>query len=537
MVLMVKLYAETVLINGKIYSLNDNNDVFEALAIKNGKIVFLGSSKEAEEFIGDETVVIDLNGRTVLPGFIDTHIHFISVGFSLMMLDLRDVKSINELKSIVRKAVEKIEVGRWIVGRGWDQDKFIEKRYPSKLDLDEVAPNNPVFLRRVCGHIAVANSMALKISGINKSTSDPEGGKIDRDEAGEPTGILRETAMRLVWSKIPPPSIDDYIKAIELACKETLSHGITTVHFVSVTPEEIESLQIARNMGKLNVRVCLYLSAEYMNQLLILGLKRGFGDDFIKINGIKTLVDGSLGARTAALRNPYSDDPKTMGILILSRDKLKEIISKAHKHGLQIAVHAIGDRAIEFTLDVFNEVLSNYPSIDHRHRIEHASVISPELIDTMKKLNIHASVQPSFIISDFWAVDRVGVNRAKWVYPFKSMLKASLNIAGGSDCPVDPLNPLYQIYSAVTRGKYENIELYNYTQNECLNVLEAIKLFTRNAAYIGFEENVKGTLEIGKFADVVVLSDDITTIDSAKIKDVKVLTTIVNGKIVYTLDR
>jgi len=530
---MSNLHADMVLINGKIYSMNEGNDVYEALAVKDGKIVFVGSCGDVKSFIGDKTLVIDLNGKPVLPGFIDTHIHFVGVGLSLMMLDLRDVKSISEFKDRVKKFAERVKCGKWILGRGWDQDKFVEKRYPNRWDLDEVSPENPVFLRRVCGHIAVVNSAALNIAGIDRNTPDPEGGKIDRDESGEPTGILRESAMRLVWSKIPPPSIDDYVKAVELACNEALSNGLTTVHFVSATPEEIEALQIARSLGKLKIRVCLYISAEYLDQLSTLRLKRGFGDDFIKINGVKTLVDGSLGARTAALRNPYSDDPKTRGIITLPREKLRDIILKAHNCGLQIAVHAIGDMAVEMVLNVFKEVLSINPASDHRHRIEHASVVSPELIKLMKELNICASVQPRFIISDFWAVDRVGVERAKWVYPFKSMLKADVKIAGGSDCPVDPLNPLYQIYSAVTRGKYENIELYNYTEDECLTPLEAIKLFTKNAAYIGFEEDVKGSIEVGKFADMVVLSDDPLKVDESVIKDIKVLATFVNGEMVY----
>jgi len=530
---MAGLKADLVLVNGKIYSFDEEGRVFEALAVKDGKIVFLGSSRDVKNFIGDKTLTIDLKGKPVFPGFIDTHIHFIGVGLSLMMLDLRDVKSIGEFKSMVKRYAEGLKPGKWILGRGWDQDKFSEKRYPNRWDLDEVAPKNPVFLRRVCGHIAVANSMALKIAGIDKSTPDPEGGRIDRDENGEPTGILRESAMRLVWSKIPQPSLDDYVKAVELACNEALSHGITTVHFISAIPEEIEALQVARSLGKLKVRVCLYISAEHLDELLSLRLKRGFGDDFIKINGIKVLIDGSLGARTAALRSPYNDDPSSMGILTMPIESFRDIVSKAHDGGLQVAVHAIGDRAVELALKVFSEVLSKNPKVDHRHRIEHASIMSPELIELMSDLGVCASIQPRFIISDFWAVDRVGPNRAKWVYPFKSMMKAGVKIAGGSDCPVDPLDPLYQIYSAVSRGRYDGIELYKYTFDECLAPVEAVSLFTRNAAYIGFEEGVKGSLEVGKYADMVVLSEDPLSMDESGIKDVKVLMTIVNGGIVY----
>lgn len=530
---MEELYSDLVLINGKIYTLNDSNEIAESVAIKNDKIIYVGSNEGVKKFIGPNTKVLNLNGKPVFPGFIDTHIHFVKVGFSLLTLDLREAHSIEELKLLVKGAAERSSKGKWILGRGWDQEKFPEKRYPSRKDLDEVAPENPVILSRVCGHVAVVNSKALEIAGINRSTPDPEGGRIDRDASGEPTGILREAAMALVWSKVPKPSNEDYIKAIELACEEALKHGITSVHLVSAVPEEIKALQVARALGKLKVRVCLYVSAEYLPEIFKLGIMRGFGDSFIRINGIKVLVDGSLGARTASLREPYNDDPKNTGVLTISREQLKKVATEAHLGGLQLAIHAIGDNAVEVALDVLSEVLSMHPKSNHRHRLEHVSVISKELIERMARLGVVASVQPRFIISDFWAVDRVGPRRARWVYPFKTMIEHGVYTSGGSDCPVDPLDPLYQIYSAVSRGKFDGIELYKYTEMECLSPIEAIKLFTRYASYVGFEENLKGTIEVGKLADMIVLSEDPLNIEANKIKDAYVLITIVGGEIVY----
>lgn len=525
--------ADLVILNGNIITLEGDERV-EALAVKNGRIIFKGSNVEAEKYICKDTRILDVKGRTVLPGFIDTHIHFFNLGFSLMQLDLRDVDSIEELKRRVKRKVEEAEPGRWILGRGWDQERFAEKRYPNRWDLDEVAKDNPVMLRRVCGHICVVNSKALKMAGIDRETLNPEGGMIDRDENGEPTGILREKAMNLIWSVIPPPGREEYLEALNLATEEALKHGLTSIHLVSATPEEIRTLQIARRLGKLKIRVSLYVSAAYLKNLVNLGIMRGFGDEYLKINGVKLLVDGSLGARTAAMRKPYSDDPDNRGILTMTFNELKNIISTAHKGNLQLAIHAIGDRAVETVLKALDEVLKEHPMKDHRHRLEHASILAAELIDEMKRLGVAASVQPRFIISDFWAVERVGCERAKWTYPFKSLMEREILIGGGSDSPVDPLNPIYQIYSAVTRGRYEGIELYKYTVNECLEPIDAIRLFTLNAAKLGFEEDVKGSIKIGKFADLIVLSHDPTEINGEELKNIKVLITIVNGEIAYS---
>ena len=530
---MNNLVADIVVKNGKIITLDTEHEEAQAVAIRDGKIIYVGDNVGAEKYIGKDTRVIDADGKSILPGLIDTHIHLVKYGFSLDWIDLRNVESISRVKELVYNRVKERKPSGWIIGRSWDQEKFSEQRFPNRYDLDEVAPNNPVFLIRVCGHIAVVNSKSLEIAGINKDTPNPPGGIIDKDENGEPTGILKENALGLIYMAIPSPKRDDYIKAAKKAINNAVRHGLTTVHFVSLYPEEMEALQILKEKGELKIRVRVYYDYIFLDHINKLRVRRGFGDSILKINGVKIITDGSLGGRTAALREPYNDDPKNKGKFVITYDKLKEAISKANKAELQLAIHAIGDRALENVLSAIEKALNEYPRDDHRHRIEHAAVVPPDLLEKMKKLSVVVAVQPRFIISDFWVIDRLGENRTSWIYPLKTMLDTGIAVGGGSDAPVDPLNPIYGIYSAVTRGCFDNIPLCKYTPNEKLSLMEGIKLYTKYAAYLGFDENELGSIETSKYADLVILSEDITKIPKEKIKNVEVKMTIVNGKIVY----
>ncbi len=528
----IKMYADLVIKNGNVLCLSDDNKRAEAIAVKDGKIIYVGDNEGVSKYVGDTTKVIDVGGKSVIPGLIDTHVHLVKFGFSLGFIDLRHVTSIKEMKKLVKKKVEESKPGQWIIGRSWDQERFAEKRYPNKHDLDEVAPNNPVYLVRVCGHVAVVNTRALEAAGINKDTEDPPGGIIERDASGEPNGVLKETAMSLVYKAIPPPSKEDHIKAAKLAVDEAVKHGLTTVHFVSALPEEVAALQALRERGELKIRTRIYYSHEYLDSVVSLGIKRGFGDDLLRINGIKIIVDGSFGGRTAALREAYSDEEGNKGKLVVSPERLKEVVSKSHGAGLQLAMHAIGDYALELILDAVEETLQGNIG-DYRHRIEHASLTPPDLMERMSRLKMVAAVQPRFIISDFWTVDRLGPERAKWTYVFKTLLNKGIVIGGGSDAPVDPIDPIYGIYSAVTRGCYDNIELCKYTENEKMSLEEALKLYTKYAAYIGFDEDSLGSIEVGKYADMVILSHNLDEVSPKDIKNVKVVMTIVAGKIVY----
>lgn len=519
--------AERAIYNANIITMNPLRPRAESLSIMNGRFLVVGSTREVKRTIGKDTSVLDLKGKTVLPGFIDCHVHLVKYGLQKTGIDLRDVKSISELKRRLERRVSSSAKGSWILGHGWDQDRFEEKRYPARLDLDEVAEENPVVLTRVCGHICVVNTAALRIVNISKETGSIHGGQIDMNpETGEPTGILRESAQDLVWKAVPPPTLKELEAAILAACRDAVKVGLTSIHCLVESSSEISALHTLRKKNRLPLRLIILPLRELLESLTAIGVTTGFGDDYLRIGPVKIFVDGSLGARTAALTEDYSDDPGNRGIMVFSQDELNEIVEKAHRSGLQVAVHAIGDRAVEFALAAVENALSRFPRKDHRHRIEHASVLNRLLIQRMKALNVIASIQPTFTISDFWVLQRVGPERARLVYPFKTLMKSGVVIAGSSDCPTEILNPILGIHAAVTRG--------GFLPEECLNVNDAIQAFTVKAAYAGFEEDSKGSIEAGKLADFVVLSEDITRIPPDRIRDAHVEMTVVGGRIVYS---
>ncbi|MFQ5758851.1 MAG: amidohydrolase [Candidatus Bathyarchaeia archaeon] len=519
------MQAELALINGNIITINPSKPQAQAVAIKNKRIIKVGTNREIKPLTKKSTKVIDLKGKTVLPGFIDTHIHMAGFGKTLTEVNLRGVQSIKEMQEKLKKRVEETREGEWILGRGWDQDRLREKRYPTRWDLDEVSPNNPVVLTRVCGHLCVVNSRALEKASITAETTSPPRGEIDKDpKTGEPTGILRENAMDLVHNVMPEPSEQQLIEACGLACRKAVEAGLTTVHWITHSPAEIHVIQKLRTQKKLPLRVYILIPAEFLDQLIRLGLSTGFGDDTVRIGGVKILADGSLGARTAALHESYSDDSSTRGMMLYSEEKLKELIMATHKAGFQLAVHAIGDRAVDLVLTALQKALNEMPRKNHRHRIEHASVLNEELIGRMKRLGAIASVQPHFVVSDFWVVDRLGPKRARWVYPFKTLTQAGVPIAGGSDCPVEPISPLLGIWAAVSRKSFPE---------EQISVEEALCMYTIDAAFASFEEDAKGSIEVGKLADLVVLSRDPRKVPPDEIKDIVVEMTFVGGSVVY----
>jgi len=330
--------------------------------------------------------------------------------------------------------------------------------------------------------------------------------------------------MDLAWKAVPEPSEEELTKACGLACQKAVESGLTSVHWLISSQAEILVIQKLRAENRLPIRVYIMIPVDFLNHLTDLGLRTGFGDDMVKIGGVKILADGSLGARTAALAEPYDDDPSTKGMSLYSQEQLDALVAKAHKAGLQLAIHAIGDQAVDMVLTALEKALKKEPKRRYRHRVEHASVLNERLIQRMKKLGVMATVQPHFVISDFWVVDRVGLKRARWVYPFKTLIQKSVLIAGSSDCPVEPISPLLGIYAAVARKAFAD---------EGISVDEALCLYTVNAAYASFEENIKGSIEVGKLADFVVLSHDPCKVLPDKIRDIEVEMTIVGGKMMY----
>ncbi len=520
------MWADLVLINGNIITMNSSQPRTQAVAVKNGLIGAVGTQGEVKQWVGKDTRIVNLRGKTVLPGLIDTHVHMAGFGCSLTQTDLRGASSIKEVQRRLQERVQETLKGKWILGRGWDQDRFKEKRYPTRSDIDRVSPSNPVALTRVCGHIGVVNSKAFEMACISKETTAPLGGQIDTDpKTGEPTGVLRESAYDLVLKMIPEPSEEELTEACRLACEKAVETGLTSVHWLVSSQREIRILQRLREQGKLPLRVYLIIPVELLSCFADAGLCTGFGDFMLRLGGVKVFADGSLGARTAALNEAYADESSTKGILCLSQRDLVKIITKAQKAGFQVCVHAIGDRAVSTVLSAFEKASKSSSENVRRNRIEHASVLNQQLIKRLKKLGLIACVQPHFVVSDFWVEARLGRARARWTYPFKALIENGVLIAGGSDCPVEPINPLLGIYALAARESFPE---------ERVSVEEALKVYTINAAYASFEENMKGSIELGKLADFTVLSNNPLVMKPEKIKDIKVEMTIVGGRIVYS---
>jgi predicted amidohydrolase YtcJ len=514
------LHPTTVLVNGNIVTLDQSLPSAQALALYGDRIVAVGNNHDISSLASSEATRIDLKGATVLPGFIDCHVHLVEYGLSLWSLDLREVRSIEELKKLVSAKAR--EASSWIMGVGWDQERFAEKRYPTRQDLDQASPDRPVLLRRVCCHICVVNSKALQLAQVDSKTPDPEGGVIDRDAANEPTGILRETAVELIERKIQDPTLEEYENATLTACQKALEAGLTSVHCILGSETELRVLLKLRTEERLPIRFYVLIPASRLKTAKQLGLTTGFGDKWVRLGSVKIFTDGSLGASTAALEAPYSDDPINRGVTIYNQEQLDEIIAEAQRSDFQVAVHAIGDRAIGILLEAVRKAKRGTAGKDLRHRIEHASVLNPELIRRMKELELTVTVQPHFVVSDFWVEQRLGSERARFTYPFSSLLQAGLMVVGASDCPVEPLGPLSGIAAAVDRDGPEAIATE-----------DAIALYTRNAAYASFEENVKGTITAGKYADLVVLEEDPKRVRPSQISEIAVLMTMVGGRVLY----
>ena len=514
------------LINGNVLS---RDGPFSAIVIVDNRIEYVGDSDEALEIAGRKAKVIDLKGRFVLPGFIDAHMHLMEYSLALKRLDLRGVHSILELKRRVAEKAKALRPGEWILGRGWDQELFVEGRWPSRFDLDEAAPNNPVLLRRICGHIAVANSKALRLAGIDRETPDPPGGEIDRDPRGMPTGILKETAIELVERCISPPSERYRVQALIEGMHSLLTYGITTVHIAGCTKEVFGILKRLLAEHRLPIRVRVYFSPRELSYAIKM-YRATHEDTMLRVMGVKVLADGSLGGRTAYLRRPYNDHPGR-GFMTIDKNELSLIVEEAMKNNIQVAVHAIGDAAIGEVLDSYEKAGVTF---QERFRIEHASVSSPDLIETMKRIGIVAVVQPHFVISDWWIVDRLGEERATWAYPFKTLLKRGIHVAFSTDAPVEPVNPWLTLYAAISRGEPDAIPLALYTQHERLDLHEALRCYTYGSAYAAFDETLLGDIAPGKLADLVVIDKNPFTLPAVQLKNIKVFMTIVNGKIVYT---
>ncbi len=517
--------------------------IFEAAAVSDGRIVKLGTDSEIKAMCkGGGTQKIDLKGKTVLPGFNDSHLHVLAYGLEKNQVDLSRAGSPEEVIEITRRYIQKRgkKPGEWVLGSGWGRNSELEKRSLTREDLDKISCEHPIYLLRVCSHTAVVNSLALKQIGANPDVS-VKGGVFDIDENGELNGVLRENALDWFEKRMPQPQKSEMKDALATAVDEAASYGLTSLqssdlHHFNRFEDMIELFTSLKDEGKLPVRINeqLYLPEKDM---LLKYLERYRGsvaeDDFFRLGPLKLLTDGSLGARTAALQEEYSNDPENKGVLIYSQEELNDMVLLAHGEGMQVFLHAIGDAAIKSGVDALEKAIRSKPR-SHRHRINHVQIGSRVLFERMARLGLLADIQPAFVGSDWSMVEElVGKERTKMSYAWKTMLDMGISLAGGSDCPTEQLDPLRGVYSAVTRKGMDDRPEGGFLPEQALTVAEAVSIYTKGSAYASFEEDKKGTLEEGKLADMVVLSEDLFRVDKEEIKEIETVCTVVGGKVVY----
>jgi predicted amidohydrolase YtcJ len=526
--------ADMALVNGKVVTLDPKNPAAEAVAVKGGRILAAGSSAEIRKYVGPATQVLDARGKLVIPGLIDAHLHFAGGGRSLASLTFRGVSSVEKVLEMVATRIKELPAGETVNGGEYDHTLFPGQKWPSKEDLDTVAPNNAVVIRRVDGHSIWVNSEALRQSGITKDTKSPFGGEIAKDPAtGEPTGIFKEAATGLLKVKrsSKPSSIKDDIER-GLAYAATL--GLTGIQ-TSASLQELEIFKQLKADGKLTLRVYAWLPIDDLDRYIKLGIKQGQGDDMVRVGFQKVFIDGTLGSGTALMFEPFADDPAKIGLPQYKEDAFYTLIEKAHQNGYQTGTHAIGDKGVNWALNAIERAQKKFGAKDLRHRIEHAQIIIPSDVKRFKQLGVIASMQPTHCMTDMRFCEiRVGRERSKNAYIWKTLLDAGAQIAFGTDWPVEPLDPMRGLYSAVTR---KNIESGGpeggWFPKQRLTMADSVRLYTLGAAYASFEEKIKGSIEPGKLADFTVLSKDIYRVDPKEVLTTEALYTILGGKIVF----
>jgi hypothetical protein len=535
--------ADLVLLNGKIITVDADFSAAQAVAVKGGRVQAVGSTEEIRRLAGKGTEVVDLKGKTVMPGLYDSHLHVVGTGTALQMINCRTppMMGIENMKRAVAEKVEQSKPSEWIQGRGWDQAKLAEHRNPTRWDLDEVSPDNPVVLTRTCGHLLVANSAALKIAGITKKTKDPVGGRIVRDEKGEPTGMLEESpAMNLVRLHIPPVGIPETMNAIKTACRAFNEAGITSVIDAGDTEDEMVAYQLLRERGELTCRVNFMLRSIQEGEPIEESVKRvenfpmitGMGDELLRFQGLKILIDGGIGGRTALLREPYEGTPDNSGILTVPVENLQKLVDAANRRGMLCGVHCAGGKAMDIVLDAYRKTDKVKPIKGRRFYLIHAYQPSEENFKTCRELGVLAASQPSFLyyLGDSYH-ENVGPERSEWLKPHRAWIDHGIVVGGGTDSPVTPYPPFPSLWAAIARRT--EVKGTQMGTEQCVTREEAIRMYTVNGAYLSFEESLKGSLEPGKLADMVILDRDILTCPEDEIRDTRVLRTFLGGKTVY----
>jgi predicted amidohydrolase YtcJ len=530
-------FADLILTNGKVWTVNPAQPLAAAVACTGNRIAAVGSSAEIARWAGPKTRVIDLAGRLVVPGFNDAHVHFYAGGAHLGSVKLRDARTEAEFRERIRTFAAQAPKGAWILGGDWDHENWTPPRLPTRQLIDEAAGDHPVFINRLDGHMSLANTAALKLAGITRSTPDPPGGAIVHDASGEPTGILKDAAMDAMERVIPDPTPDQVAADLRAAMRYAAENGVTSVQDMSASPEILRAYQNLYQRGELTVRVSGHQPLASWKRLAEVGVLAGFGGPFLQIGGLKGFADGSLGSTTALFFEPYADAPDTSGLAspeMIPESRMYQNIVAADRAGLQVAVHAIGDRANHTVLNLFEEAANANGARDRRFRIEHAQHLRVEDIPRFARLRVIASMQPYHAIDDGrWAENRIGAARAKGTYAFRSLLDAGAVLAFGSDWHVAPMEPIMGIYAAVTRRTLDGKHPGGWVPEQKITVAEAVRAYTWGSAYASFAENLKGTIEPGKLADLAVLSADLFSLEPAAIETAKVEITVFDGRIVF----
>ena len=539
---------DKLFINGEIYSMKKEGEKFQSLGIKDGKITFLGTDEEAKNLSSKE--LINLKGKMMIPGMADAHLHLYAYCQNLTFVDLSKVHNINEMINLMKEKIKNVKKGDWVKGVNFDQSKWKENRFPTLEEMDSISKDNPIIIKRCCLHAVVANSKALEMASIGKNYQAGSGGIVELDKDGMPNGILREQSTKVFDDILPDPlkNIEVQKRIMQDVLNDMSSKGITTIHtYAAKIWQYNEDINIYKNFekeGKLPLRVTVCIDELFEPEILT---KEKLNNPYrkVQLGAYKIFSDGSMGSRSAALKEPYSDDPKNSGFMLFTQEELNNKILTGYEHGLQPAIHAIGDRALDITLSAIEYTLKTTKEkgmTDEEQkkrlpfRIIHVQMIDDDLLERMKKLPLVLDIQPIFLCTDLhWIEDRIGKERLKGSFALKTMEKAGLIQTGGSDCPVETYEPLKGIYAAVTRQDMEGYPTEGFLPEERLSVYEALCMYTKNVPYATGQESVLGTLEIGKFADLTVLEKNLFKIDKKEIKDVKVEQTYVAGNCVFMI--
>lgn len=534
--------ADMVILNGKVATVDSSFSIQQAVVVKDKKVLFVGTNKQASKYVGDQTKVIDAKNLLVLPGLTDAHAHLVSLGNKLSQLNTSDCSTYEQVIARVGKAAENAAAGEWIIGGRWDHNKWDPAVFPLHNELSKVSPNNPVYLSRVDGNSALVNQKAMDIAGITASTPDPAGGTIIRNADGSPTGVLINRAMNLVKKHFPEESAIARKEKLQKAVAACNRSGLTGVHEAGISMAEVEAFKALVDEGLLDMRVYAMLgdqkNPEYAAEDLVAYFKEkridNYGDQMFSLKSLKLYFDGALGSRGAAFFDPYHDDPTNTGLLRIPQEYIAKVAKAALQADMQVCTHAIGIRGNRLCLDAYGEALEEFPKEDHRFRVEHAQVVRQEDIDKYVALQVLPSVQPTHCTSDKGFVeDRIGTERAKGAYAWRSFIDAGLTMPCGSDFPVESTDPLLGIYALVTRQDAAGKPEGGWYPEQRVSIEEAIKGFTIWAAYGAFQEDILGSIEVGKYADFTILDKDILEIDPEEIPNTQVAYTIVGGEVKY----